>query len=580
MFRSIRSQLFATIILLTIIQLIVGGVIGWQTFTQQRDEVIETQSDILEGVTNSISTFLVGLEADLRQTLIVQRISTLPSDEQEQILLSLRLFNTAFDELALVDPQGQELAFTSRFRTLDSPLQDRSSDDTFLTAVSNSATAFSAIRFDPFTGEPVITIATPYTNPRTDNLEVVLMATTRLKDALSVIENINLSSGEDVYVIDSSGRVVSHRDLALVLEETVFNPTEEDFQTGLSGDEVVLVRQQIEFGEQALFVVAEKSRNDALSAAINIAYLIGLIALFAIVTAFFLGLIVVRRQIVNPINRLVQVTRAVADGDLAQQTNIQSQNEIGTLSNSVDTMIEQLRASVGGLQQEVAQRARDLQTVFDINEQISTILDVARLRQDIVDLTKERFNLYHAHIYEYNPVAERLDLVTGAGHVGRQMVSEKRTIDFYNQHSIVATSARTRQNQIVNDVTQSPTFLPHPLLPNTKSELAVPLIARGQVLGVLDVQSDNVNHFNDDVVGIIELLGDQISTALSNAALFERTDRTSRHEQALGNITQSIQSANNVEEILQAAVRELGKALRVPQTAIELNLSSTNQDEN
>ena len=220
-----------------------------------------------------------------------------------------------------------------------------------------------------------------------------------------------------------------------------------------------------------------------------------------------------------------------------------------------------------------------METVVDVSNQIATILDVNRLLQDVVDLTKERFGLYHAHIYLLDADGQTLRLVAGAGHVGRQMVAEVRIIDFNNPKSIVATAARTRRGNIVNDVTIAPEFLPHPLLPNTKSELAVPLTARGQVLGVLDVQHDTKNYFAVEVLSVLEILANQVSIALSNATLFESADRSSRHEQALGTIERQIQQATDVDEVLQITVRELGKALRVPHTAIELQLQG-NEPEN
>jgi sigma-B regulation protein RsbU (phosphoserine phosphatase) len=118
------------------------------------------------------------------------------------------------------------------------------------------------------------------------------------------------------------------------------------------------------------------------------------------------------------------------------------------------------------------------------------------------------------------------------------------------------------------------------LLPDTRSELAVPLVARGQLLGVLDVQSDVANYFDTDVIGVVELLAGQVASALSNASLYEIADRTSRHERALGSIDRRIQAAADVDEILQVAVRELGKALRVPHTAVQLRMGESASEPN
>src|SRR5205085_1745250 len=141
-----------------------------------------------------------------------------------------------------------------------------------------------------------------------------------------------------------------------------------------------------------------------------------------------------------------------------------------------------------------------------VNRQIATILSPERLLQDVADLTKERFSLYHAHIFALNTAGDTLELTAGAGYVGRQMVAEGRQIALDNAQSIVASAARTRRGVIINDITQSATFLPHRLLPNTRSEMAVPLIARGRVLGVLDVQSDKAGHFDNDVLSVFEIM--------------------------------------------------------------------------
>jgi GAF domain-containing protein len=264
----------------------------------------------------------------------------------------------------------------------------------------------------------------------------------------------------------------------------------------------------------------------------------------------------------------------MAAGDFSQHIEVQSQDEIGVLGQTFNTMADEINKLIVGLEA----RTKDIQTVVDVSNQISTILDVNRLLQDVVDLTKERFALYHAHIYIMNEEEQELTLTAGAGHVGRQMVAEHRTIDINNKGSVVAGAARNRRGSIVNDVTASPNFLPHPLLPNTKSELAVPLIARGRVLGVLDVQGDQVGLFTDEALGVLEILASQIATALSNAALFEVAERTSRHEQALSTIDRQIQQATDVDEMLQIVVRELGKALRVQHTAIELSLASNSSN--
>lgn len=300
------------------------------------------------------------------------------------------------------------------------------------------------------------------------------------------------------------------------------------------------------------------------------------IIVIAIAVAAALG---IAQLIVAPIRTLNRVVQRLGAGDLSQRATLKGRDEIGQMAQTVNSMAEQLQGMVNTLEDRITSRTRDLETAAQVNAQISTILDMNRLLQDVVDLTKERFRLYHAHVYLLDDDGQTLSLASGAGHVGRQMVAQGKQIDISSVQSIVAEAARTRQGVIINDVTASPTFLPNALLPDTQSELAVPLVARGQLLGVLDVQSNQVGYFNQDVLAVLELMAGQIATAISNARLYEVADRTSRHERALGNIDRKIQGAVDMDDILQTTVRELGKALRVPYTAIELQLAGGGQQE-
>ncbi|MFN2150939.1 MAG: GAF domain-containing protein, partial [Anaerolineales bacterium] len=173
-------------------------------------------------------------------------------------------------------------------------------------------------------------------------------------------------------------------------------------------------------------------------------------------------------------------------------------------------------------------RSRQLQTVADVSTATSTILDTTELLQQVVDLTKEQFGLYHTHIYLLNEAGDALDLVAGAGETGRKMVAEGWQIPLNREQSLVARAARTRQGEVVNDVKADPHWFANPNLPETRSEMAVPLLVGERVLGVLDVQSAELNHFSDDDVRIQTTLAAQVAVTLENARLFEQTNQARR----------------------------------------------------
>ena len=174
----------------------------------------------------------------------------------------------------------------------------------------------------------------------------------------------------------------------------------------------------------------------------------------------------------------------------------------------------------------LAKQARELEAVAQISAAAATIQATDHLLQTVVDLTKGYFNLYHTHIYLLNEVGDTLILTTGAGDIGRQMVGEGRTIPLNQERSLVARAARNRQAVIVNDVQAEPGFLSHPLLPQTRAEMAVPLLVGGRVLGVMDVQGETSGRFTTQDANIFSTLASQVSIALQNARSFEQYEKT------------------------------------------------------
>ena len=185
------------------------------------------------------------------------------------------------------------------------------------------------------------------------------------------------------------------------------------------------------------------------------------------------------------------------------------------------------------LEQRVADRTKVLTTVAEISSAASTILETDKLLQQVVDLTKERFDFYHAHIYLLNDASDTLVLAAGAGEPGRQMVAEKRSIPLDRVQSLVARAARERKGVTVNDVTQTPDFLPNPLLPDTHSELAVPMIVGENVIGVFDVQSEVIGRFTDADIAVQTTLASQVASAVQNSHLYKQAETIAQEAQSL-----------------------------------------------
>ncbi|MBN1966137.1 MAG: GAF domain-containing protein, partial [Anaerolineae bacterium] len=214
---------------------------------------------------------------------------------------------------------------------------------------------------------------------------------------------------------------------------------------------------------------------------------------------------------------------------------------------------------------QVQTRATELQTVAEVGAQASTILDVSELLWTVSGLTKERFGLYHAHVYLINEAGDRLVLAAGAGEVGRQMVAAGHGIPLSHPRSLVARAARERQGVIVNDVRQALDFLPNPMLPNTRSEMAIPMIVGDRLLGVLDVQSSVANRFSEEDTRVQGTLAAQIAAAVQNAGLFTEVQIEADRRARLYELGQHLAESLDPAAIARSAVDDLAALMDVPE---------------
>lgn len=229
-------------------------------------------------------------------------------------------------------------------------------------------------------------------------------------------------------------------------------------------------------------------------------------------------------------------------------------------------------------QMELDKRARQLASVAEVSSVSSRELDIQKMLKSVVFLTQRKFSLYHAHVFTYNQQSDMLAISAcgwkeGDEHEGTHGTT---TIPLTQEQSLVARSARNQQVVIVNDVHSEPGWLPNALLPDTQAELAVPLLVGDTLLGVLDVQSDQMDAFTEEDASIYTTLASQIATALQNAQSYAKAQQQAERESKLNIISQKIQSATTVEAVLQIAARELGHTLGAPLTIAQLGLKRSN----
>jgi GAF domain-containing protein len=174
--------------------------------------------------------------------------------------------------------------------------------------------------------------------------------------------------------------------------------------------------------------------------------------------------------------------------------------------------------------QHLKQRVGQLSIVTEVSQQLSTILDLNELLVEVVNQIKDKLDCYHAHIYLLDHKREMLVVEAGTGAAGEEMKANRHNIPLAAPTSLVARAARSKDVVRVDNVRQAEDWLPNPLLPDTCSEMAVPILLEEQVVGVLDVQEDKIGGLDEAVASLLWSLANHVAMAIRNARLFEQVE--------------------------------------------------------
>ena len=301
------------------------------------------------------------------------------------------------------------------------------------------------------------------------------------------------------------------------------------------------------------------------------------VGVFALLVGGVLS-IVIGQSIVTPITELVQMAQALGRGNRLMRAH-PATDEIGVLAQSLNNTVGQLDQLYSNLEIQVADRTRALEVSTEVSRKLSTILDLNQLVHAVVDQLRQAFDFYHVHIYLFDDSRENLVMVGGTGEAGREMLARGHRL--IPGRGLVGRAASTNEMVMSVDTTREPNWLPNPLLPDTRSEVAVPISIGDTVLGVLDVQQNVINGVTPEDANLIQSIADQVAIAIQNARAYTRAQYQAAYKQLVTDVTQKVQQAASVEEVLQVAVRELGQALNARRSSVELRgdaLSETGQN--
>ena len=172
-------------------------------------------------------------------------------------------------------------------------------------------------------------------------------------------------------------------------------------------------------------------------------------------------------------------------------------------------------------------RSAQLQTALEVSSAVSSILDPGELIQQVVNLVRERFELYYAGLFLVDQTGEWTGepdrwvvLRAGTGEAGQKMLEQDHKLEAGGT-SMIGWCVANKQARIALDVGEEAVRFENPLLPETRSELALPLISRRQVIGAMTIQSTQEAAFSEEDIAVLQGVADQIAIAIENARAYE-----------------------------------------------------------
>jgi GAF domain-containing protein len=226
------------------------------------------------------------------------------------------------------------------------------------------------------------------------------------------------------------------------------------------------------------------------------------------------------------LNRLQQTITQLQKSELEQ---IQANTELLELKNSLENRVDERTAELTKSNRDldivntrIQRRTTQFEALAQVTQTITAVRDLQTLLPRITTVISENFGFYHVGIFLLDEINQFAILSAANSAGGQRMLARNHRLRI-GEEGIVGYAAATGKARIAMDVGADAVYFTNPDLPNTHSEMALPLISKNIIVGALDVQSTEIAAFTDEDIQMLSLLADQVSLAIENARLFDET---------------------------------------------------------
>ncbi len=481
---------------------------------------------------NLASSTMLWLESNTRTLAALANQPDIRSMDASRQIPALQAFASVFPEIYLVsttDLTGRNIA-----RSDGQSAVDYSRRSWFQQAVQGAPLALETL-IEPSSGQPVLVASAPIRDEQ-GRVAGVIMFATQLSVISEKVAATSIGRLGYAYVINESNLVIAHPEEAftMVLRDLSQHPAVQAVRRGLNspvtfgsagGMQWKAFGQVLPNGWAVIVQAPQNELQSSLGAfqrtswiALGVAS--GLLLLLSYISV---------RQSFEPLSALTRAAQAIGSGDLQARAPVLTDDEVGALAQTLNKTTSQLGELVANLETRVAdrtqaleRRAIQLQVAADVAREAAGIRQLDELLNHVVHQISERFGFYHAGIFLCDQVHEYAVLQAASSEGGRRMLERGHKLKI-GQVGIVGYVTGSGAARIALDVGADAVFFNNPDLPQTRSEMALPLKAGNQVIGALDVQSTLPSAFKEEDIAILQILADQLALAIQNARLMEES---------------------------------------------------------
>ncbi len=408
----------------------------------------------------------------------------------------------------------------------------------WLSVVRNGEIYIGNVDYEEY-GVPMVDIAVPVLDAY-GNFSATLRAKVDMTALWITLTRPQIGSERVVYIVDGYGRLLIHTNLPLVERKLRFDDVAQMSAAQLSKEQFVIYRT---FDDKLVTAISRPMKRinwyviveqpvSIVAHSLQTVFLVSVVLLIVMIGSMLNSILFIRRRLTVPLALLQAGVNAVGAGDLTHRIDLDSYDEFGALAHTFNNLADRLEKMITTLEQQVSERTRGLMAAAKVSRATTSVLEQSELLRSSVELVKEYFDLYYVGIFLVDEEGEYAVLRAGTGEAGRQMLANGHKLKV-GGHSMIGQCVARQEARIALDVGEEAVRFENPYLPDTHSELALPLKARGRVLGAMTVQSTEVAAFDEASITMMQTVADQLAVAIDNARLYAEAQAAIKEMQAV-----------------------------------------------